>query len=236
MMQCNTCNEYKDIEKDFISYIRSRDNKPYTSKVCKSCTNKKAKEKRLTEDFIENKRPQMLERIKEYKQQNKYYFKAYYESYKPRRNALIKQRKEENPTLKVIDSLRARVKQFVKSKTLQSSELLDCDRQHLNKWLEYNFVEGIDFSNYGKVWHIDHIIPCSFFDLSNEENQKICFNWSNLRPCFKEENLSKSNKIEEDIVLFYQKQRLQFLQTHQEYQGGIEIFDWLKSYSEVKNS
>ena len=48
--------------------------------------------------------------------------------------------------------------------------------------------------NYGK-WHIDHIRPCSSFDLSKPEEQSICFHYSNLMPLWAEENLKKGSKL-----------------------------------------
>jgi hypothetical protein len=58
------------------------------------------------------------------------------------------------------------------------------------------------FENYGKDWHIDHVKPCSSFDLSNLKEVNECFNWKNLRPYKKEKNLQKSSKINiMDLVL-----------------------------------
>jgi len=31
-----------------------------------------------------------------------------------------------------------------------------------------------------KEWHIDHIIPCDKFDLSDPKQQEECFNYKNL--------------------------------------------------------
>ena len=50
--------------------------------------------------------------------------------------------------------------------------------------------------NYGKVWHIDHCLPISYFNLFNEDELKKCFNYVNLRPMRSKENLSKGSKID----------------------------------------
>ena len=44
-------------------------------------------------------------------------------------------------------------------------------------------------------WHIDHIMPCSNFDLSKPEQQKECFHYTNLQPLWYDENIRKSNKV-----------------------------------------
>lgn len=51
------------------------------------------------------------------------------------------------------------------------------------------------WSNYGSYWHVDHIIPCSSFDLTNPEEQKKCFHFTNLQPLTAVDNMRKSSKI-----------------------------------------
>ena len=46
-----------------------------------------------------------------------------------------------------------------------------------------------------KDWHIDHIIPLSFFDLTEEEDIKKAWNKDNLQWLPALENLKKSNKL-----------------------------------------
>jgi hypothetical protein len=64
----------------------------------------------------------------------------------------------------------------------------------LKNYLEKQFTCGMNWENMGE-WHIDHIIPCSSFDLTNIEQQMKCFHYSNLQPLWAKDNLSKSNKI-----------------------------------------
>ena len=74
--------------------------------------------------------------------------------------------------------------------------LLGCSIEHARKHLESQFREGMKWDNHGKYgWHIDHIIPCASFDLTDPEQQKKCFNYKNLQPLWWHENLSKGSKI-----------------------------------------
>ena len=85
-------------------------------------------------------------------------------------------------------------------KSDSTSKLLGCSIDRACDHLESQFTEGMSWDNYGE-WHIDHIIPCSFFDLTKPSHQKLCFNWKNLQPLWAEDNMSKGNKIHWSIVL-----------------------------------
>jgi len=65
--------------------------------------------------------------------------------------------------------------------------------------LEKQFYKDpeITWKNYGKYWHIDHIIPKSFFDYKTTEEEKFkeCWSLTNLQPLSAIENLKKGNRI-----------------------------------------
>lgn len=81
-------------------------------------------------------------------------------------------------------------------------ELLGCSIDELKVHLEQQFEPGMTWDNRGKgegKWQIDHIIPCNYFDLTKEENQRICFNYRNLQPLWAEENNKKHDLVPENV-------------------------------------
>ena len=97
-------------------------------------------------------------------------------------------------SFRLLNSLRRRVRQAIRrgDKAARTAELIGCSTSELMKHIESKFTEGMSWENYGE-WHIDHIRPCASFDLSNEEQQKSCFNWSNLQPLWAKDNHRKNS-------------------------------------------
>jgi len=82
-------------------------------------------------------------------------------------------------------------------KSAKTLELLGCSVAHLRNYLEAKFRAGMTWDNagYGKgKWHIDHIVPCAVFDLTQPDEQKKCFHFSNLQPLWSEDNFSKGSR------------------------------------------
>ena len=90
-------------------------------------------------------------------------------------------------------NLRARIHYAVKGKpkSKRTIKLIGCSIEYLLDYLESQFDDEMSWSNYGK-WEIDHIKPCAKFDLTKEEEQEKCFNYSNLQPLWKIDNIMKS--------------------------------------------
>jgi hypothetical protein len=80
---------------------------------------------------------------------------------------------------------------------------LGCDIGFVREWLENMFVEGMTWENYGSVWVVDHIVPFRMFDIFNEDELKICWNYRNLMPLLKEDNLKKEGNVFFAIELLY---------------------------------
>jgi len=86
------------------------------------------------------------------------------------------------------------VKKSNSHKSNGTTKLIGCTVPELRIHLSEQFVDGMTWENYGQ-WHIDHIIPCSFFNLNDPEEQRECFHFSNLQPLWAIDNLRKGAKI-----------------------------------------
>lgn len=132
---------------------------------------------------------------------NKQKRKAYYKEWVKNNPTYSKKYTKEYrkiPTNKIAANFRSRLNKALKGKNRLKSmiELTGCSIEHLINHLESKFTVGMTWDNYGiGGWEIDHILPCSSFDLTIPENQLKCFNYTNLQPLWVSDNRSKSNKV-----------------------------------------
>jgi hypothetical protein len=101
------------------------------------------------------------------------------------------------------------------SKQSTTIKYLGCSIEFLKKWFEYNFDKNMSWNNRGLYWHIDHIKPCSSFDLTIQIDIYDCYNWSNLRPLERFENINKSNIIDNNLIKLFEAKKNLFLQSIQ---------------------
>ena len=113
-----------------------------------------------------------------------------------------KNRYKTNINYRITDNLRSRLHIALKGlkKSAPTLKLLGCTidelKLHLQQTAINNGYASFNINNYsGQEYHIDHLRPCSSFNLTNEIEQKECFNWSNLQILSKSENLEKLNKF-----------------------------------------
>jgi hypothetical protein len=102
------------------------------------------------------------------------------------------------PQKKIISNYSTRIYAALKrartSKSIRTLSLLGCSGEELKVHLETQFTEGMSWDNHTlKGWHIDHIRPCASFDLTDPEQQKLCFHFSNLQPLWALDNILKSD-------------------------------------------
>jgi hypothetical protein len=108
----------------------------------------------------------------------------------------IKKRRLSDPIFKLKSGIGNRLRDFLKqngyNKNKKTFQTIGCTPQELRFFLEKKFKVGMSWDNHGE-WHIDHIIPLS--SAKTEEEVYKLNHYTNLQPLWKEENLSKGNKI-----------------------------------------
>ena len=101
---------------------------------------------------------------------------------------------KDDPELKIKRNLRRRIHHVLNgvSKSASTLTLLGCSFEQFKQYIESRFTKGMTWDNYGpNGWHIDHIKPCHTFDLTDPKQQRECFHYSNQRPLWAKENLSR---------------------------------------------
>jgi hypothetical protein len=152
-----------------------------------SVIRKTAKRKEYFKKYEQSKRG--IERQKKYYLRNK-------EKIKKRTLDYYNKRRKTDNAFRLIINLRARLNKAINSYNKSNSTMVLLgvpNIEFLWNHLEKTFKPGMTRENYGK-WHIDHIIPCSSFNMENPKDQFKCFHYTNLQALWAHENLSKSNK------------------------------------------
>ena len=131
---------------------------------------------------------------------NKQYRLEHKEETRQYQRIYSKKRRKNNPQFRFGQSLRGRIRKALRgiNKAAKTEELLGCTILELRKHLESQFKERMTWDTYGHgigKWNVDHIIPCFSFDLTEELQQKKCFNYNNLQPMWYLENIRKGAKI-----------------------------------------
>ena len=147
---------------------------------CKECKNLKDKLKK------DNNREIWNEKCKKFYNENK-------DSINLTRRKNLQKRRDVDPKYRVMMALHCRLYMAVKNKTGNTMTLTGCSKEELYTFLEAEFLEGMTWENYGE-WHIDHVRPCSSFNLEDPEEQKKCFHWTNLQPLWAIDNIRKGDK------------------------------------------
>lgn len=121
-------------------------------------------------------------------------------SSRKRHTDYLRNRRRADFSLRVTESLRNRLYVLLRRnkarKDSSAIALLGCSLNAFLKHLESQFSVGMTWENYGRQngklgWDIDHIIPCSAFDLTKPEQQIVCFHFENLRPMWARDNYKK---------------------------------------------
>jgi|ERR1017187_318700 hypothetical protein len=194
---CSNCKIEKPLS-DFYKYKKSRDGVRTSCKDCCKAARKKYVEENPTKIQEINKiytighRAESRERTKKWQKEN------------PKKIRECNKKWENNkrltdPAFKILQNLRSLMRKHLKGivKGGHSVELVGMLSKKYFSYLETTFWPGMTSENDGPMkWEVDHIIPLSSFNLTDPEEQKKAFHWSNTRALWKDDNRNKGARLD----------------------------------------
>lgn len=162
---------------------------------------------RNKERYIENKRKQRAERPhieklwkERYRSKNTERINEYHRKWKSiKRNS--------DPCYKIRENTSRRIRYELLTllnhkKTKNTIDYIGCSIEYLKIYVESRFDIGMSWELYGK-WHMDHIIPCAYWNLERETDKHLCFHYRNLQPLWAGFNKRKKDHVHEHQVIYY---------------------------------
>jgi hypothetical protein len=225
-METKVCSKCK-VVKDFCEFNNRSRAKDGKNSSCKECTKEyyiKNREKQIFQkkEYYIKDREKIVSKKKEYyikerekilSNNKKYYIKnrekvklqtneyriKNKENLRYYNNEYKKNRKLDDPTFKLVQTVRVRLYAYLKTKSIvknkRTFDIIGCTPLELKEHLEKQFVDKMSWDNYSfNGWHIDHIIPLSSAK-TEEEIYELC-HYTNLQPLWAKDNFAKSNKLD----------------------------------------
>lgn len=91
---------------------------------------------------------------------------------------------------------------FYGKRVERAENILGCEIHKARQIFEAKFGPMMHWGNNGhKGWHIDHIKPCRFFNLSKMSGIKECFNINNLQPLWFDKHFDKDLSNQDNWVI-----------------------------------
>jgi len=191
---CSLCNQDFPATLDF--FYKHATTKTGLGSYCKICS------KTYRASYFQKNRAKALKdrhiyyrnNLEKVRQSTKEWYRKNQKSVQIRQTITRKNKRKINIRYRLECNLRGRLRSAIKhnAKSDRTLNLIGCSTEELKLHLENQFQKGMSWDNYGK-WHIDHIRPCSSFDLSDSAQQKECFHYSNLQPLWAMDNFKKSD-------------------------------------------
>lgn len=117
--------------------------------------------------------------------------------------ARMRERMQTVPHVRIAHRARCRIYMSLKhlhlgrGKKGRSIKLIGCTYRELATYIEGLFIPGMSWDRLfdGEI-HLDHKKPCAAFDLTIEDQQKLCFHYTNLQPLWAKDNIAKGARLD----------------------------------------
>lgn len=157
-------------------------------------------EKANREKLADQQRQRYARNPERYREISRAWKKAHRES----RNRTERNYKARNPSYRLKGILTAQIHRVLARKKLERPKklinLVGCDVSFFKRYIEHRFLDGMSWENHGKgegKWHLDHRIPCSRFNLTDPDQRRTAFHYSNIQPMWSKDNQAKYNFLPE---------------------------------------
>lgn len=151
--------------------------------------------KSYDDQYRETHREQRREYNQQWRQQNRDYWRKYQN-----------ERLKTDLNYRLHNYLSAALRKGIRKNRRSMFDILGYSIDNLRQHLESLFQPGMSWQNYGTTWHIDHVIPKSWFRVETEDGideyeLKVCWSLRNLQPLGAGENLRKKDRHASHIEL-----------------------------------
>lgn len=190
---CAKCGIEK-LRKDFNKHKANCDGLQSYCKLCQQVLVKAWREnhpeqlKQNQEQYRETHREKRREYNRQWRQQNRDYWRGYQN-----------ERLRTDMNYRLHNYISRAIRKAIRKDHQSTFDILGYSMDDLRQHLESLFQPGMSWQNYGTHWHIDHVVPKSWFKLDaetglDEYELKWCWSLRNLQPMWMEENLKKKDR------------------------------------------
>jgi UDP-2,3-diacylglucosamine pyrophosphatase LpxH len=195
MKVCSACHTEKDDSEFYPGSNR-----------CKSCTKAwvrtyykehKAEHDKRVKDWRKRNADKVRANNKKYisKERSKNYYLQHKRELCEKVKVYRRNRYKTDPLFRLSIAVRSIVRRAIK--TQRTEQALGCTFAEFKSYIESKFTEGMTWDNFGKHgWHVDHIRPLSWFDVTDPNQVLVANHFSNLQPKWACDNWSKNNRHE----------------------------------------
>jgi len=149
--------------------------------------------------YRQRNQPKIIGQKRAYREHNREHIakrdSEYKRSHRAQINANKRRRTRHDVNFRMVNNIRKRIHNALRgrNKAAHTLALLGCTADQCHAHLEKQFVHGMSWDNRAD-WHIDHIRPIASYDLTDPQQQRECFHYTNLQPLWAKDNLSKGAK------------------------------------------
>ena len=196
MRPCPHCKQLHQ-ESNFYKNVATSDG---LASRCKKCHNKNSRlvKEKYPEKTKETRARWTKENVLRIRDARRARYSKKKEEINQKRRDYTINRKQSDPMYKLMCNIKSSIAKVIGrggyKKRSRTHDILGCDFQTFHDHIERQFTKGMSWDKVGPEIHIDHIIPLA---TAKTEADILALNhYTNLRPLWAKDNLSKADSIE----------------------------------------